>query len=63
MEVKIVKAPNRKEVRVPTTFSNYKEVNGVLFPYEQKITAGPQVIGIAANEIVINEGVSEEDFK
>ena len=44
-------------------YSNYKEVNGVLFPYEQKITAGPQVIGIAANEIVINEGVSEEDFK
>ena len=44
-------------------YSNYKEVNGVLFPYEQKITAGPQVIGIAENEIVINEGVSEEDFK
>jgi len=37
-------------------------VNGVLFPFEQKITAGPQVIRMAASEIVINEGVSEEDF-
>ena len=43
-------------------YSDYKEVNGVLFPFVQKITAGPQVIGMAASEIVINEGVSEEDF-
>ena len=44
-------------------YSDYKEVNGVLFPYEQKITAGPQVVGMTASEIVVNEGVSVEDFK
>jgi len=44
-------------------YSDYKEVNGVLFPHEQKITAGPQVIGMAASEIVVNKGVSVEDFK
>ena len=42
--------------------SDYREVDGVLFPYEQKITAGPQVIGLTASDITINEGVSAEDF-
>ena len=43
--------------------SDYKEVDGVLFPYVQKITSGPQVIGMAASEIVVNDGVTAEDFK
>jgi hypothetical protein len=43
--------------------SGYREVNGVLFPYAQKITTGPQIIGLAASEIVVNDGVSAEDFK
>ena len=43
--------------------SDYREVNGVLFPFVQKITAGPQVIGLTASEIIVNEGVSAEDFK
>ena len=43
--------------------SDYREVNGVLFPYAQKITAGPQVIGMEASKIVVNDDVSAEDFK
>ena len=43
--------------------SDYREVNGVLFPYVQKITSGPQVIGMASSEIVVNDGVTAEDFK
>ena len=42
--------------------SDYREVNGVLFPFGQKRTAGPQVIGLSATEITINEGVSTDDF-
>jgi predicted Zn-dependent peptidase len=42
--------------------SDYREVNGVLFPFGQKITAGPQVIGLCATEITINERVSTDDF-
>ena len=42
--------------------SDYREVNGVLFPYEQKITSGPQIIGLSATEVIVNEGVSAEDF-
>ena len=43
--------------------SDYRAVNGVLFPYAQKITAGPQVIGFSAKEINVNERVSAEDFE
>jgi len=43
--------------------SDYRAVNGVLFPFGQKITTGPQAIGLTASEIVVNEGVSAEDFK
>ena len=42
--------------------SDYREVNGVLFPYEQKITSGPQIIGLSATEVIVNGGVSAEDF-
>ena len=42
--------------------SDYREVNGVLFPYEQKTTLGPQIIGLSATEVIVNEGVSAEDF-
>jgi len=43
--------------------SDYKEVNGVMMPYTQKITAGPQVITLKATDIKFNEGVTEADFK
>ncbi len=43
--------------------SNYKAVDGVMFPHTQKITAGPQVIILNSTAVKINEGVTEEDFK
>jgi len=44
-------------------YSDYKEVDGVMLPFTQKMTAGPQKITMKASEIKINEGVSEDDFK
>ena len=46
-----------------TIHSDYKEVNGVLIPFSRQITTGPQVIGFKANEVLINSGVTDEDFK
>lgn len=63
MEVKIVKAPNGKEVRVPTTFSNYKEVNGMKFPFTIGQKMGPMDMKFEVSEIKIDEGVSDKDFK
>ncbi len=46
-----------------TNFSNYKEVNGVLFPFSIKQSVGPQNFEFIVTEIKINEGVSDADFK
>lgn len=43
--------------------SDYRAVSGVLIPFGRKISTGPQVISINANEVQVNSGVTEEDFK
>jgi len=42
--------------------SNYKAVNGVMFPHTTKITAGPQSFTFSTTEVKINEGVTDADF-
>ncbi|OUS01691.1 peptidase M16 [Flavobacteriales bacterium 33_180_T64] len=42
--------------------SNYKEVDGVMMPFTQKITAGPQVVTFNTTSIKFNEGVTDADF-
>ena len=46
-----------------TVHSDYKNVDGVLIPFNRKVTAGPQVIGFNAKEVLVNSGVTDEDFK
>ncbi|MDG1396824.1 MAG: pitrilysin family protein [Polaribacter sp.] len=61
-EVKTMKGPNG-DVSVPTIFGEYKEVNGILFPYAIAQKMGPMDLNFEIKEIKINEGVSEADFK
>lgn len=61
-EVKTVKSPNG-DVNVPTIFTDYKEVNGVLFPYSIGQKMGPMDLNFEIKEIKVNEGVTDEDFK
>lgn len=61
-EVKTVKTP-RGDVSVPTTYSNYKEVNGILFPHSVGTKSGPMDLKFEVQEIKINEGVTDADFK
>ncbi len=62
-EVKTVKTPDGKEVKVPTTFGDYKAVNGVLFPHSIGVKSGPMDLKFEVKEIKVNEGVTDEDFK
>ena len=62
-EVQTVKTPDGKEVKVPTTFADYKAVNGIMFPHSVALKSGPMTLDFKVKEIKINEGVSEEDFK
>ena len=62
-EVKTVKTPDGREVKVPTTFSDYKEVDGILFPHSMGSKMGPMDLNFITKEIKINEGVSDADFE
>ena len=62
-EVKTTKMPDGKEVKTPTVFSDYKAVNGVMFPHSIGIKSGPMNLDFVIKEIKINEGVSDADFK
>ena len=43
-------------------FSDYLDVNGVMIPQTQRITAGPQIITLKSTDIKFNEGVTDADF-
>ncbi|GAB3202929.1 putative Zn-dependent peptidase [Pontibacter aydingkolensis] len=45
------------------TYSDYKEVNGVKFPYVVETTVGPQVIKAEVQNIEVNKGLSDDTFK
>lgn len=62
-EVKTTKTPDGKEVKTPTNFSDYKAVNGIMFPHAMSSKMGPMTLDFTIKEIKINEGVSDEDFK
>mgnify|MGYP000406884840 CR=1 FL=1 len=48
---------------IPTMYSDYREVEGVKFPFMIAQSMGPQSFEFKVSEIKVNEGVSEEDFK
>lgn len=62
-EVRTAKGPGGKEVKVPTLFSDYKEVNGIKFPHKIGQKMGPMDLNFIVKEVKVNEGVSDADFK
>lgn len=44
-------------------YSDYKEVNGVKFPFKLTQKVGPMEIEINIEEVKVNEGVSDKDFE
>ncbi len=60
--VKTTKGP-QGEVKIPTVFSDYREVNGIKFPYKMVQKMGPMSLNFEIKEIKINEGVSSADFQ
>lgn len=45
------------------TYSDYKEVNGIKFPYTIETTVGPQVIKAEVKNIEVNKNLSDDTFK
>ena len=40
-----------------TEYSDYREVDGILIPFSQKVTLGPQILLFDAKEVLVNSGV------
>lgn len=46
-----------------STFSDYREVNGVMYPYVIKAQSGPQSIKMTATEVKVNSGIDNSMFE
>ena len=61
-EISTVKGP-QGDMKVPIEYTDYKEVNGIMFPHKIIQTMGPMKMNFEVKEIKINEGVSDADFQ
>ena len=59
----LVQEQGGQTVTTTINYHNYKEVNGIQFPYAISIAVGPQKFDFNVSELKINEGVTDEDFK
>lgn len=50
------------EITSVVDYSKYSPVKGVQFPYHQIIKSGPQTLVFKINNVLVNEGVTKEDF-
>ncbi len=55
-------AQGDQTMEVPTSYSNYQEVEGIKFPFTITQSFGPQTFEFNVSSIKVNEGVSDEDF-
>ena len=46
-----------------TKFSDYREVDGILYAFKREINAGPQKIEFEITSVIFNEEISDEFFK
>ena len=46
-----------------TKFSDYREVDGILYAFKREITAGPQKIEFEIISVIFNEEISVDFFK
>ena len=61
--VEVVKTPDGKETKVPTIFSDYKEVGGVLFAHKRDQVTPQFALNFVLQDVKINEGVEDKDFE
>ena len=58
----IAKMPDGSSIEQASYFKEYKEVNGVLFPFALGIPVGPQTIEAKVINYTINPPITDSDF-
>jgi predicted Zn-dependent peptidase len=61
--VSTMKTPQGKEVSSITDMNDYKNVDGIKFPYTISTQNGPQKMDMTVQEIQVNSGLKDSDFK
>lgn len=61
--VEVAKGPDGKEIRIPTIYSDYKKVNGILFAHKRDQVTPQFTLNFILQEVKINEGVEDIDFE
>ena len=46
-----------------STYSDYREVNGIMVPYTIEAKTGPQNVKLSASEVKVNSGIDDSMFK
>lgn len=60
--LKVKSVAQQGQMSVTTLYSDYREVEGVLFPFKLKQSAGPQSFDIAVSAIEVNKGIDDSVF-
>ena len=60
--LKLRKEVTSGTVSQSTSYSDYKEIDGIKFPYSQTVTSSVE-IPFKVTDIKINSGLRDEDFK
>jgi len=58
----VIKGPDGKPFSTAFELSDYKNVNGILFPFTRSEKAGEQVVDLVVKSITMNTGVSKDIF-
>lgn len=65
LKVKSVRTANgsQGDIKIPTDFSDYREVNGIMIPHKMDQGMGRFTLNFVLQEIKINEEVEDKDFE
>jgi zinc protease len=61
--LKLKSVAQQGQMSIATTYSDYREVEGVLFPFMMNQTVGPQSFDVITSAIEVNTGIDDSVFK
>ena len=60
--LKVKSVSQQGQIAVTTSYSDYREVDGILFPFKMTQSMGPQNFDIVITSIEVNKGVDDSVF-
>ena len=61
--LKVKSVAQQGQMSITTLFSDYREVDGILFPFKMSQSVGPQSFDVLVNSIEVNKGIDDSVFK